>query len=673
MAILQMQRLSICAMKKDRKAILEQLQVWGVMEVNTSITDEEFLKKMDTSDARQQFEKNAALADKALEVLGEYVPEKTSMLSGLAGKDLVDKNDYETVMLRKEEILKKVNAVIALQKTVAEQNAAIQKREVQAEALTPWLDLDVPMNYRGTSSTSIIIGALNSVMDLNQIYAAIAAGAPELEAIDIQIISTDRDQTYIAAACRKKESARMEEILRSIGFSRPSFIVTKVPSEQKKQLEDEINSLQEEIARKESSIREYGKDRKEIQIFSDYFRARSQKYEVLGEVLQSKRTFLISGYVPSKLVPEITQKLTEKYDAVIDAEDLKEDEETPILLQNGKVASSVEGVVSSFGLPLASELDPSKLVSITYIFLFGLMLSDAAYGLIVTLACFILVKKFPRMSDGMNKAIRMFMYCGLSTMFWGIMFGGYFGDVINVVSRVFFGHEVGIPPVWFAPLDNPMKLLIYCMAFGVIHLFLGLGIKGYMLIRDKKYVDFFCDVVLWYCLLIGLLLMLIPSEIFASIAQATIVFPPAVNMLAKALAIIGAVGLLLMSGRANKNVALRIALGAYDLYNITGWLSDVLSYSRLLALGLATGVIASVVNQMGSMAGKSVFGVILFIVVFIGGHIFNIAINLLGAYVHTNRLQFVEFFGKFYEGGGRAFNPFKANTKYVDIKEETYL
>ena len=144
-------------------------------------------------------------------------------------------------------------------------------------------------------------------------------------------------------------------------------------------------------------------------------------------------------------------------------------------------------------------------------------------------------------------------------------------------------------------------------------------------------------------------------------------------MLAKALAIIGAVGLLLMSGRANKNVALRIALGAYDLYNITGWLSDVLSYSRLLALGLATGVIASVVNQMGSMAGKSVFGVILFIVVFIGGHIFNIAINLLGAYVHTNRLQFVEFFGKFYEGGGRAFNPFKANTKYVDIKEETYL
>ena len=254
-------------------------------------------------------------------------------------------------------------------------------------------------------------------------------------------------------------------------------------------------------------------------------------------------------------------------------------------------------------------------------------------------------------------------------MVWGILFGGYFGDVVDVVSKTFFGHPVTIKPLWFAPLNDPMKLLIYSMAFGVIHLFVGLGIKGYMEIKEGKILDFFCDVVLWYAFLIGLLLMLIPSGIFASIAQAQITFPPAVNMAAKVLAIGGAVGLLLMSGRANKNPALRLALGAYDIYNITGWLSDVLSYSRLLALGLATGVIASVVNQMGSMLGKSVAGVILFIVVFIIGHAMNLAINLLGAYVHTNRLQFVEFFGKFYEGGGKPFEPFESDTKYVTIQE----
>ena len=161
--------------------------------------------------------------------------------------------------------------------------------------------------------------------------------------------------------------------------------------------------------------------------------------------------------------------------------------------------------------------------------------------------------------------------------------------------------------------------------------------------------------------------MLIPSDIFASIAQVKIVFPPVLNTLAKALSIIGAVGLLLMSGRSSKNPVLRLALGAYDIYNITGWLSDLLSYSRLLALGLATGVIAQVINQMGSMVGDGILGAIVFILVFIIGHTFNLAINMLGAYVHTCRLQYVEFFGKFYEGGGEAFHPFKENTKYVDI------
>lgn len=125
------------------------------------------------------------------------------------------------------------------------------------------------------------------------------------------------------------------------------------------------------------------------------------------------------------------------------------------------------------------------------------------------------------------------------------------------------------------------------------------------------------------------------------------------------------------SETGTKNIAARLALGAYDLYRVSGWLSDVLSYSRLLALGLATGVIGTVINTMGSMLGGSVIGFILFWVIFVVGHLLNMAINLLGAYVHTNRLQFVEFFGKFYEGGGRPFRPFSAaSNKYFKFKEE---
>ena len=247
-----------------------------------------------------------------------------------------------------------------------------------------------------------------------------------------------------------------------------------------------------------------------------------------------------------------------------------------------------------------------------------------------------------------------------------------------MIARTFFHVNVPegglIKAFWFVPLNDPMRMLMYSMAFGLVHLFVGLGIKGYMLIRQKKYLDAFCDVGLWYIFLVGLIMLLFPSDIFASIAQLEPgSVPVVVGQIGKVLSLVGLIGLVLMSGRGHKNIFLRLALGLYDVYNVTSWLSDILSYSRLLALGLATGVIASVINQMGSMVGSGVLGVIAFIVIFILGHTLNLAINLLGAYVHTNRLQFVEFFGKFYEGGGRAFNPFKSNTKYIDIKEESGL
>jgi V/A-type H+-transporting ATPase subunit I len=308
-------------------------------------------------------------------------------------------------------------------------------------------------------------------------------------------------------------------------------------------------------------------------------------------------------------------------------------------------------------------------MSFFYVFFFGLMLSDAAYGLVMTIACAVLLWKYKRMDEGMHKQLKLFMFCGMSTTFWGIMFGGYFGDVITVVAETFFHKTVTVPALWFVPLENPMRLLIWCLGFGIVHLFVGLAIKGYEELRDGKKLDFFCDVVLWYAFLIGLLLMLIPSEIFRSISQIEVTFPQAVNVLAKVLAGGGALGLVLMSGRDHKNPLLRLALGLYDVYGVTSWLSDVLSYSRLLALGLATGVIASVVNQMGSMAGGGIVGAVLFIIVFLIGHSMNMAINILGAYVHTNRLQFVEFFGKFYDGGGRPLEPFEQDTKYVEVKE----
>ena len=671
MAVLKMQRITICALKKNRKAILEKLQSLGVLEVNHILDEDEDFRKMDTAERKTGFEKAAAAVDQALAILEQYAPEKKSVFSALEGKKLISADEEMKVREERRDLLRIARQIYDLDREHAEQQAAVSRLTNSIESLTPWLGLDVPLKTTETERTVFFPGVMPGGTTAGRICEILEEKAPDTAGADVHIVSRDQSTVYLGVVCLKEDAGAVEEALRGEGFARPAQVWDETPETEKADLEAEAAYMRKQAADTEEKIRALAKRREELQIVADYYRVRADKYEVLGELPQSERTFVISGYIPAAVADEVAEKLMRKYDCMVDVEELKEDEEPPVILKNNPFSANMEGVVESYGLPVKGEIDPTTIMSFFYVFFFGMMLSDAAYGVIVAVVCGILVWKFPRMSAGMRKSLKLFFWCGLSTIVWGVLFGGYFGNIVDIVTEKFTGTKITPPALWFIPLNEPMKLLLYSLLFGVIHLFTGLAIKGYLCIKDRKYMDFFCDVVLWFMLLIGLILMLLPGELFASIAQMEIVFPGWLNTLAKGLAIIGAAGIVLMSGRGNKNPVLRLALGAYDLYNITGWLSDVLSYSRLLALGLATGVIASVINQMGSMLPNNVIGIIFFILIFIVGHSMNLAINLLGAYVHTNRLQFVEFFGKFYEGGGRPFHPFRENTKYAEIKEET--
>ncbi len=309
-------------------------------------------------------------------------------------------------------------------------------------------------------------------------------------------------------------------------------------------------------------------------------------------------------------------------------------------------------------MPSSSNIDPTALMAPFYAIFFGLMLADVGYGLIMAVLCFLLLKKFS-LEGTMQKMMKLFFYCGLSTAFWGVMFGSWFGDAIPAAAKLIFNSDFTISPVWINPMEQPMTLLVFSFIFGVIHLFTGMAIQAYMLVRDGDTKAAVFDIGFWYGFIIGIALWLFGNTIIPGSAG-----------IGKWMTIIFAIGLILTQGRSKDNIVGKLISGVLSLYNITSYLSDILSYSRLLALGLATGVVSSVVSILGSMGGRNIFGILLFIVVLLIGHVFNFAINALGAFVHAARLQYVEFFGKFYEGGGESFNPLAKKTKYNKIIKE---
>ncbi len=671
MAVLQTQKISICALKSSRKQILEELQRTGIVQVEQSGQEDEVFRKTDTGQARSQFERDAKNAESALRILNTYAPEKTSLFASLEGKEPITAKEYYENTSKYESTHEVISRILSLDRKISECQAARVRAESTIESLAPWMALDIPVNERGTDKTTVIVGSVPGEFTAADLYTQIAQAQPQLEAYDLEVLGADATQTCIFAVALNKDAPALEEALRVIGFVRPNFSTGLTPSEYADSLKKEADEQIAAADNAASQIRALAGERGNIRFLADYQRMRAQKYEVLGELLQSDHVFFLSGFIPAYAAKGLKEKLESEYTCDVELSAVPADEEAPVILHNNAFAAPTETVLESYGLPHKGEIDPTSIMAVFYYIFFGMMLSDAGYGIVMALGTAIILWRFRNMSPTMTKMMKMFFWCGVSTTIWGILFGGYFGDAITVIAQTFFHVDITIPAVWFTPLDDPMRLLIWCFAFGLIHLFVGLGLKAYTDIRDKNFMSFFANEICWYAMLISLIIILVQSSMWASMAGSAMTFPPIVTTICMWVAIIAAICIVVFSESGEKNPAARFGMGAYDLYGITSWLSDVLSYSRLLALGLATGVIASVINTMCGMVGGGVIGGILFLLIFIIGHSLNMAINVLGAYVHTNRLQFVEFFGKFYEGGGKPFRPFSAaDNKYFKFKEE---
>ena len=627
-------------------------------------------QKMDVTSSKTVFERNAAIAEQAIMVLSKYAPEDKGMLSSFAGRELLSVEEYEANAVNHDETMKKAYRLQDLAKQIGEHSAMIPKLEQQMEALAPWKSFDLPLDFKGTKKSVAFIGSIQEEISLEQITERLGELAPQADTIDVNIVSASKEQTCLFIVCAKKDAEAVEDGLKKLNFVKPP-LSSQVPAKRQQQLEEELSKVRAEIAGAEKAIADMAPDREALKFVMDYYTMRAEKYGVLNGLVQSKRVFLITGYVSVETAPRLEKLLQEKYEVVVEFSEPEEKDDVPVILHNNKFAEPVEGVIESYSLPGKGEIDPSMVVATFYYVLFGLMLSDAAYGLIMVAGTAYCLTKFKNMEDGMKKFMKMFMYCGISTAFWGFMFGSFFGDAVNVIATTFFNRpDIRLAPIWFEPVSLPMKMLVFAFVLGIIHLFTGLGIKFYSCVRSGNLADGIYDAIFWYMLVGGGIVYLLTMSMFTDMLGLTFTLPPIAGTVAAVLAVIGLIGIVLTSGRESKSWFKRILKGLYGAYGITSYLSDILSYSRLLALGLATSVISTVFNKMGSMVGGNIAGAIVFILVFLIGHSLNLAINALGAYVHTNRLHYVEFFGKFYEGGGRKFEPFAIHTKYYKVKED---
>lgn len=670
MAVMPMQRIGIYALKSRRKPILELIQRRGVVEIHAEKAEDAVFRQTDTAPAKARFENNTSTLQAALEALDKLEPEKKSLLAPLEGRTPIPLSRYEETAGAAGKTLRAASRVNALWKKCADNRAEILRLEAQIRMLEPWSRLDVSMRTTGTASTAAFIGSFPAEYTEEALKAEIARGAPEIDGVAVEVLSAGTQQTCAFLLCHASNGAKLEAFLRSIGFTYPADRSKKPPQARMQDLNARIEKLRAEIDGAEAEIRTYAALRGAMQYTIDYFSMRIEKYDVLGRLWQSPHVFVITGYIPAESAPALEKELTEKFEAYVELETPAEDEDVPVKLKNNAFAAPVEGVLESYSMPGRKEIDPSTLMAVFYYFLFGMMLSDAGYGLLMVIGCGIALAKFKNMEESLRKFLKMFLYCGISTVFWGAMFGSFFGDAVTVIGKTFFNVDIAIPALWFTPLNEPMRLLLFSFLIGVIHLFAGLGAQFYQLARQGLWKDAIFDVVFWYMLVGGGILYLLSMQMFADMVSLGFTLPAAVGTAGAIAAGIGAVGIVLTAGRESRSPFKRLLKGLYGLYGVSSYLSDILSYSRLLALGLATGVIASVFNQMGAMLGNSPAGVAVFVFAFLVGHTLNLGINVLGAYVHTNRLQFVEFFGKFFEGGSRKFNPFSAKTKYFKITEE---
>ena len=645
MAIVKMKHLRLVGMRSDREELLRLLQRMGCVEIDEPVLDKDdpsvdkFTRA--DSDALAAAREVHSSAEHALEVLKKWAPEKKGLLTArpvLHEEELFDEKDGETARRGAEEISSAERRLITIQNETS-------KRIAQKEALAPWLDLDMPLNVQSSKTVTVQLGTLPAGIDFGQAEAAaLAAG----ELTQLTLISKGKDLTYCLLVCHKSQEETVLEVLKEHGWSRANLREwTGTAAENTARLDGELEALAKEKTQLEEKLAGMGGLRPALKRLVDSSYVEVCREESKTRLLDTGKTFLLEGWVPAEKWEKLKTKL-EPFTCAWEAEDPTEEEypEVPVKLKNNWLTRPLNMVTEMYALPAYGSLDPNPLMAPFFILFYGIMMADMGYGLVMILVSLIVMKRTKPKGPSVRYMFPLLGLCGVSTFIVGAMTGGFFGDMIPQIAMM-INPETTLTslPHLFTPLDDALAILIGSCALGFVQILTGMAISFYRQVRDGEIMPAICNEGAWFAVFVSI-------GVGAALGHA------------KYGVIAAVVIILLTQGYGKKGILGKITGIGGSLYNnITGYFSDILSYSRLMALMLAGSVVAMVFNTLGAITGN----VVLFVIISMIGNSLNFALNLLGCFVHDMRLQCLEFFGRFYQDGGKPFQPLCMTTKYVDI------
>lgn len=539
-----------------------------------------------------------------------------------------------------------VEHVESIRNTLRKKDDELKELREKEVLLRKWSALDFyPKDIFKHPYTKTKMGTIPQATD-----NAYLDGLKESELISVHEVYHTREEIGLLVTYPRKAQQAAKEELAKAHFSIVWYAFEEAPSVE---LEKNLKAQQAVVDAKKKVLDDLQEEKdllRKLQLSAEVTYNELQKEQAKNGLVNGQHVFVLQGWLTTKAVDDVEVQLKEKLGegeyVFLPLEIAEEEyEEVPTVLENNAFLQPFENLTEMYGLPKYGELDPTPYTAPFYLVFFGMMAADLGYGALLWLGTFIMLKFF-HFDKGMNRNLKFFHLLSYPVMIWGIVFGSAFG--------------ADLP---FQPLSlskDLITIMILSIIFGVIQIMVGLSLGAYSNLKKKAYTDAYTSHLGWLAIITGIILYVLGSMVLNISWIATI---------GSSIAIIAAIAIVVVTVLSSENKWGGLASGLYNLYGISGYVADVVSYTRLMALAVSGGSIASAFNMLvGFLPPVARFTAGIFLIVALQG--LNIFLSFLGAYVHGLRLQFVEFFGKFYDGGGHALKPFKTYEKYVDIKQQ---